>query len=78
MSSELILVKYCPAGFVTAVMETVAAGSQAEALEGVVTLLGAGTFGVLFRSDTPVITVLKRGIELAQLVALAGGAVTKH
>ena len=78
MSSELILVKYCPEGYVTEVLETVAAGSQAEALEGVVTLLGAGTFGVLFRSDTPVVVVLKRGIELAQLVALAGCTVTKH
>ena len=78
MSAELILVKYGMDGFVTAVLETAAAGSQAEALEGVVTLLGNGTFGVLFRSDTPVITVLKRGIELAQLVAHSGSAVTKH
>lgn len=77
MSSELIMVKYGMGGFVTAVLETTNSSElDTDAFNGVVTVLSGTEFAVFFRNDTPVIQVLKRGIELAPLVALAGA--TKH
>lgn len=71
------MVKYGMDGFVTAVLETTNSSElDTDAFNGVVTVLSGTEFAVFFRNDTPVIQVLKRGIELAPLVALAGA--TKH
>lgn len=77
MSTDLIMVKYGMDGFVRAVLETTnSSDTDTEAFNGVVTILDDREFAVFFKSDTPVIQVLKKGLELAPLVALAGA--TKH
>lgn len=77
MSSDLIMVKYCMQGYVTAVLETKnSSNTDTEAFEGVITVLDDKEFAVFFRPDTPVIKVLKRGIELAPLVTMSRE--TKH
>lgn len=80
MSSELILVKYCNDGYVIAVLETTGSAEDAAVLEGMVTLLDAGSFGVLFPAATPVIKVLRKGLELAPLLreVAVGIKETKH
>jgi len=77
MSTDLIMVKYGMDGFVTAILETTnSSNTDTKAFNGVVTVLDGKEFAVFFKNDTPVIQVLKRGIELAPLVALASA--TKH
>lgn len=77
MSTELIMVKYGMDGYVTAVLETTnSSATDTEAFNGVVAVLDDKEFAVFFRNDTPVLAVLKRGIELAPLVALSRE--TKH
>lgn len=74
--AELIMVQYCAKGYVKDVLESYAASKEvAKEFAGVVTVgANAGGFAVFFLPATPVIEVLKRGIELAPLVSLSASS----